>query len=452
MGLGASMLKGLKTPLSVLIARARIVSSQAMTEKTRFKTTITIAHNRANRSKPNGKSGTRQNNLQQDKNWEYTDERTDLPLPKPVGPLKDLFKPVRELFIAGGGGAGRALPSAVQEAEKFGLDLSKVHTVCATSVGSIQALAIVLNIKSKQMAKLLNDMPTDKFQDWNLESATKFFHRWGLCNGKVMPEYFKKLIKKETGLDDPTFRQLNAKCKKTLRIVTSNVSSHKMAIFDHIRTPHQKVAQIVGLACSVPLVFPPQWISNDRGVLEAYTDGGILKNYPWGVGSAPNVPLEQQLGFCFVNKGAAYALNNYEHDTLLDSFWRYLANILTMIVFQDPLSLTDSVKERTVAITLNHNPMNFNATPQQQRLLDEGGKNGVRRLVRQIIKNKAHKNLVKIRDQKNKNNIKNGEEAHANFESISSFLPGYHAQRTSKKPQHETNIRTEVRWLRPKKS
>lgn len=312
-------------------------------------------------------------------------ELDSLNLPRPSRELRHTFRKVRELFIAGGGGAGRSLPGGMIEAVKFGLDLSKVEVVCATSVGTIMGLGIVLGVPPNEMSKMLDEMPTDQFQDWSVSSIADFFQNWGLCEGKFMPSYFRKIIKHYSGLNDPTFEELYAKTHKEFRVIVANVSKKKMTVLSHKTKPKMKVAEAVGLSCSVPILYPPKWFSDENGDLEAFADGGIIKNYPWGVGSDPNRPLDEQLGFIFVNNSAAYALND-DTDKGLIGFRDYLCNLLTMAVFQDPLCLPDSVKARTVAISLGWNPLKFTATPEEQRGLDKAGKLGTRRLVKQILK------------------------------------------------------------------
>lgn len=304
---------------------------------------------------------------------------------------REQFKSVTEVYFAGGGGAGRALPSALAEAQKYGLDFEKLRIVCATSVGTIVGLGVTLGISPMKMKKMLCDMPTDKFQDWSIRRIFNFFTEWGVCSGNEMNAYVRKMIKDETGLDDPTFLELyEAGYTKEFRVLTTNVSKHKTSIFSHRLTPYKKVAELVTTACSIPIVYAPRWLVNERGELEAHTDGGLIKNYPFGLGGDPLVPIEEQLGFNFVNKGAAYALDNTKH-TIIDSFWRYFKSLLSMILFQDPLSVSDSIKDRTVTIAVNHNPLKFDATEQEQLALDRAGIKGVRNLISRMLKNNERK-------------------------------------------------------------
>ncbi len=294
---------------------------------------------------------------------------------------------VKEIYIAGGGGAGRALPSALAKAQEYGLNFDNIKVVCATSVGTIVGLGITLNIAPHEMKKMLSEMPTNKFQDWNLRRIIHFFSEWGFCSGNEIKSYIRKMIKDKSGLDDPTFLELyQAGFNKEFRVVTTNVSKHKIAIFSHRLTPHQKVADIITTACSIPLVYAPSWIVNDKGELEAHTDGGLIKNYPFGVGASSNVPIQSQLGFNFMNKGAAYAIDNESH-TMIYSFWRYFKSLISLVVFDDPLSVSESIQERTVVISVNHNPLKFDASVDEQAALDKAGSKGVEKLVERLLEN-----------------------------------------------------------------
>jgi hypothetical protein len=308
--------------------------------------------------------------------------------------LPDIFKPVSELFIAGGGGAGRALPSALQEAVRYGLDLKNVKVVCATSVGTMVGLAIVLGLAPQEMKIILHDMPTDRFQDWSLKKIFNFFREWGFCSGKEISLFIRNLIKNKTGLDDPTFLELyEAGFTKEFRVLTTNVSKQRTTIFSYKETPHKRVSDIIATACSIPLVYSPHWIVNEFGELEAHTDGGLIRNYPFGFGGAMPSPIEHQLGFNFVNKGAAYALDNDKHQ-FVSTFWQYFKNLIAMILFQDPIALPDGIKDRTVVISVNHDPLKFDATLDEQHALDKAGKKGVRNLVQRINHNKQRQDAI----------------------------------------------------------
>ncbi len=308
-------------------------------------------------------------------------------------PYENVFGSVEQLYIAGGGGAGRSLPGAFVEAEKFGLDFKNVNVVCGTSVGSISALGIALGIKTQDMTSVLDDIPAERFQDWSFwSSISNFFTRWGWCEGKEFSAYFREYIfertKQDLGEDkalwDPTFLELyNAGYTKELRVITSNLDKLEPSVFSYKLTPHKKVADIVGLSCSVPIMFPPQQITSPEGVREWHTDGGVLLNYPFAAGNTEAVEFDKMLGFLFVNGTTAEKIRP-KYGPGINSFIQFCITLVSAILFQQPLSLSQQVKDRTVAIRINHNPAKFTATPEEQRVLDKGGKDAVRALAEDI--------------------------------------------------------------------
>lgn len=314
---------------------------------------------------------------------------------KPKHP-SEAFQEVEELYFSGGGGAGRAYPSAIKTAVEHGLHLKKVKVVCGTSVGCIPALGIALEIEATQLDETLKKMPTHSFQDWSMWHVMKNFrHTWGVCRGEAMPKYFRDFIKQWTGLNDPTFKELyDAGYKKEIRIVTFNITEKKIEVFSYKTKPNVKLSQAAGLACAVPVIFPPMRLVTPDGRTTLHTDGGIIKNYPWGVGSSEHVPHHKRLGFALVNDATESALNS-QTDTPIDSFMTYLYHLITGIIFQQAFGLTEEEKRRTVAIRIKHNPMDFTPSPEKQKLLDEAAANAVRKLAMQIVQeHENHKELL----------------------------------------------------------
>lgn len=299
---------------------------------------------------------------------------------------KNAFNGVKELYFSGGGGAGCAYPSAVKYASDFGLDLTKVEVVCGVSVGSIVALGIALNAKAPELQAILSSMPTASFQDWSFWNiAIKFKNTWGFCRGQSMPNYFKQLIKERTGLDDPTFKEFHdAGFKKELRIVTTNVSTGQPNVFSYHTTPDMKVAEIVALSCSIPIVFPPKRIMNKDGTFDVHTDGGILKNFPWGMGATKTVSCDQRLGFALDNLITTTALYPKKQGNSITTFIDYLYQLFIIMLIEKPLLLTEEERQRTVVIRVNYNPIDFTPSPSKLKYLEDASYAAVKKLAENI--------------------------------------------------------------------
>ena len=294
------------------------------------------------------------------------------------------FEGVKEVYFSGGGGAGCALPSAVNYATHFGLDLSEVEVSCGGSVGAIMALGVGLDVKAEDLQLLLADMPTANFQDWSIWNIlTKFRSTWGLCRGQFMPNYFKKMIKERTGLTDPTFKELyDAGFRKELRIMSTNVSKGETEVFSYKTTPDIKVAKTVADSCAIPVFFPVKRMMNEDGEFDIHTDGAVINNYPWGMGAKSVVPNEQRLGFALVN---SFSKTQY---TRITTFSEYIYNLFMLVLFQRPLSLTEEQRQRTVEIHLTHNPINFTPSETEQKYLEKQSYIAVKKLAEQICPNK----------------------------------------------------------------
>lgn len=339
-------------------------------------------------------------------------------VPKSTGSLRRFFSRIKALYLAGGGGAGRAYPAAFHEASKFGLDLNNVEVVNATSVGAIQGLMITLGYSAIDMKSQLIRLPAEQLQDWDFWSVLTFFKHWGVCRGEVMEDYFKKVIKLKTGLEDPTFKELyDAGYRKEFRVITTNVTKRGITIFSYKKTPNAKVAQIVALTCKIPIVYRPVWLRNEKGEKELFTDGGLIQNYPWGVASAPNMPLEEQLGFMFVHDPMPVLKKNHENHSFLETFWHYLRGLFWVLFFQSPDALSAMIKQQTVQIkTGDYNVLKFTATRKEQKKLDAYGRVAVTDYVAEVCGKK-----------------------------YASLTPGYHSVRKENQEEKGRSVRSKRR-------
>ena len=319
---------------------------------------------------------------------------------------QNFYKNKRELCFSGGGGAGGALVDALMAAIECGLDLNRVERVNATSVGVFIAMAIVLEIPTNELQALLEDMPRDSFQDWDWwESINNFPSTWAWCKGSAMTNYFRDVIEFRTGLKDPTFGELyEAGYTKELCINTTNLSTGSIGIFSFKRTPNKKVAEIMTLACTVPGVFPPKWVIDQNGTLGLHADGGILNNFPFGTDSPSTIHDDERLGFVFVNEAVGYSMDG-QRKAQINTFLDYMKQVFWVFVSKNPLSLPDRIKENVIAILLNHPPLIFNPSEEQQTHLSRAGRLAV---YKDVLNKLGYKRPSKeLRTSKSKINEKN---------------------------------------------
>ncbi len=325
-------------------------------------------------------------------------KNTTNPAPERVSTPRSLdkaFEGVEEVYFSGGGGAGCGFPAAVKSASEYGLDLSKVKVSVGSSVGAIIAAGIALEVKAEDLQPLLASMPTASFQDWSFWNIfTRLRSSWGVCRGQSMPSYFRQMIKDITGLDDPTFKELyDAGYKKELRLSSTNVSKGDIDVYSYLLTPDTKVAETIALSCSIPVAFPVKRIMNADGKFDIHTDGGIIKNYPWGMGASKPVANEKRLGFVLANSFSI------EQGKNITSFLEYLYYLFMLVIFQRPLSLTEEEKQRSIVIKVDYNPINFTPSPPELKYLEDQSHIAVKELAEQLCKNSVspHNSPKKLR-------------------------------------------------------
>lgn len=307
---------------------------------------------------------------------------------KPPAEYKKILASTKQLCFAGGGAAGSALVDAILTAIEYGLDLDKVKVICATSVGTLLGLVLTIKVPPQELKQTLLEMPRKEFLDWDLNSILDFYHNWGFCKGDVMEGYFRDLIRKYTGLENPTFYQLYQHgFDKEFRVLVTNISQNRAEVFSYKNTPHVKVAEAVVMSCRIPIVFRPKFHKNKDNNFDAYVDGGIMKNYPWGVETQKDMPLDEQLGFIFVNKSVSESLN-LGVTKVIANLWQFSASLLNNLLFQESLCLDERVMSRTVAIEVSQNPLRFEPTEAEQEKLDHAGRTAVYKLVNKLVKQK----------------------------------------------------------------
>lgn len=299
--------------------------------------------------------------------------------PTPLGPYRTLFEDVKAVAASGGGGKGRSYPSTFIALSQYGLRLENLSDLVATSVGGIMLLMLYLEVPFEQTSTILKEMPTNTFQDWEFKKVFQIFGNWGVCSGRSMEAYFKKVILEQTGLNDPSFEDLyNAGYHKNFSIVLTNVSERAMAVFSYEKTPHVKVAKTVASMCKFPLAFEPEWIENREGKPELFTDGAIVENYPWKVLNEKKIPRQERLGFIF-----AETREDVKKHSRIQNFWHYITAILRMFFLQEHKQLSPKIAERTVKIPTMHSRFSFNADRKAQQELDESGRRGVTTFVKE---------------------------------------------------------------------
>lgn len=203
---------------------------------------------------------------------------------------KEKAKPiVKKLVLAGGGLRGLAYIGAISALRKLRI-LENVETVLGCSIGAIFALLIVLNFSDEELYDFLLHFHYDQLKDLNF---FKIMSEWGLESGSKIETFLLNLIKRKTGLFDPTFAELYQKTNISLIVNAVALDEFELYFFGNSETPNMKVVKAIRASISVPGLFIP--VRYDSHI---FVDGALLNNFPIDYFSQDINDLSI-LGICF---------------------------------------------------------------------------------------------------------------------------------------------------------
>lgn len=204
------------------------------------------------------------------------------------------MKVPKHIIISGGGLRGFVSLGILKQIENKSkghtlLEFLKLNKLSGTSIGSVLALGICLNMKCDDIFDILTDAYKRQiFKDGNISSLIHFY---GFSNGVEMMDMFQNTIRKwfyddighsktlskkhQISNEDPTFLDLYKKTKVKLNIVASEVLSGEAVYFNYETFPNMPIYVALKASVSIPLIFSP--VIYENGV---YCDGGVLDNSP----------------------------------------------------------------------------------------------------------------------------------------------------------------------------
>lgn len=187
--------------------------------------------------------------------------------------------PFKNLIFEGGGVLGLAYVGALEVIEKKQI-LKNIVRVGGASAGAINATLLSLGYTNKELKDIFLKLDFNNFLDdsWGyFRDADRLITDFGWYKGDYFRDWIGELIKKKTGNEHSTFKELSLnKEYKELFLIGTNISTGFSEVFSSEHTPRESVADAVRISMSVPLFF--RAIQNTRD--DYYVDGGMVNNYP----------------------------------------------------------------------------------------------------------------------------------------------------------------------------
>lgn len=188
---------------------------------------------------------------------------------------------VNTLVLEGGAIYGVAYIGALFELEKR-IDFKNIKYLCGTSVGSLAALSLAMNLKAEDIEELIN-----KFRLTVLKQLPSVFFwlpfnvlfRYGLINSVLIREFVLLFLDKAyPGRKDITFKELD----KDLIITATNLTDSYFFVCSKQTTPNMSAVDAVVHSCCGNIVITPTFlkIRKQNKRLMVIDGGASILNYP----------------------------------------------------------------------------------------------------------------------------------------------------------------------------
>lgn len=198
--------------------------------------------------------------------------------------------PVNGLVFSGGGLRGFAFIGALKALETTpDIDLSNIEYLAGCSVGAIMASSIAVGYVADELYDFILHFDYDTIKELNILG---FFERFGIETGNKILEFFRILLKKKTGYENTTFKELYDLRKKHLVINATCINTHQIEYFDYVQSPNMPIALAIRMSISLPFIITPVSYNG-----KLYVDDGAVDNFPIPLHKNPN----EILGFRLSN-------------------------------------------------------------------------------------------------------------------------------------------------------
>jgi predicted acylesterase/phospholipase RssA len=162
------------------------------------------------------------------------------------------------LVFSAGGARGAAHAGVLAFMHERGL--MRAHRFAGSSVGAVIAAACAMRMDARAIARVWSEVDLR-----------------ALVRPGAMHAFFRRVIARETGSSETTFRELHRAKGTTLVVAATCVSLTRCVYFTHTdpELADTPVALALLMSCSVPYAFPPV---SYKGLL--FADGGLTDSLP----------------------------------------------------------------------------------------------------------------------------------------------------------------------------
>lgn len=263
---------------------------------------------------------------------------------------------IKNLVLAGAQLKGVAYIGVLKAMEELKI-IDNIENILGVSSGSLFGLGMILGFKSCDLEHMILELALENLKDFQSDSVFNLFYTYGLDKGDKITKLTKVILRKKTGNEDISFKELNEKFpNKKLIIVGSNLSKNCVEYFSVDHTPDMPVHIAIRISTSFPLVF--EKVEYNGSI---YLDGGLLLNYP--IEYFEN--RDETLGICTTT------LNKNSED--ISSFDKYIIKIIYLLSSQLERYISNKNSDRSIVLKLNYNVDSIDFSKDVKKYLIQSG-------------------------------------------------------------------------------
>lgn len=183
---------------------------------------------------------------------------------------------IKQLVLSGGSVWGFSMIGILLEAihTEF-LHMDDIHTIHATSVGSLIGVVFSLKIEPSLIREYFVRRPWDSLCKKNRYSILDIYDEKGIIHRGFLENLFSPLFKSVELPIETTLKDLYEYNGIDIHLYVTDLNTFSLVDISYKTHPDWQVIDTIHASCAIPLLFTP--LIKDGN---CYIDGGFLLNYP----------------------------------------------------------------------------------------------------------------------------------------------------------------------------
>lgn len=297
--------------------------------------------------------------------------------------------PFRNLVFHSGGVRAFAYHGVLPVLEEYGV-LPQIERVAGASAGAMTAAMVSFRLSAQETVDLFRTLDYSKISNladassspsrtnaplassieegWErlvsgFNALTRIGRKYGLYDVSYPYAWMTETIASQSDGDGrATFADFQQRGFRDLFIVTTNVSTHQIAIFNADKTPDVAVIDALLMSQSIPFFFEaPRFDGKQLGVGDYYGDGGLLNGFPLELFDEPEYEVDNEWFIGGVNwetLGCHLHAPDAEPDAIrrrkINSISDYVTNVIELLVEAQSGKFKHDPVARRRTIDINH--------------------------------------------------------------------------------------------------